>query len=189
MPDRDAPRRRRSAPWLCSPDTEAGEGIVIRRIVLGGALAVGLIVAPSASAGTVPIATLAKKADAICKADNASVAHFKHQPPNMDRLFVMTSKQLKATAGYWAEVLALSKSEVTRIFALGTPSEPAARKAWTRWHTLTTSYGLPFMESIAAAAKRGDMTALKKAFSGGDKQDAEAAKLIKGLGMKVCEFI
>jgi hypothetical protein len=106
----------------------------------------------------------------------------------MDRIFTYSPKQ-KATAGYCAEVVALAKSETRRIFALGTPSEPGARKAWNRWHMLTTTSGLPCLIGVANAAERGDTAALETAFSEGGKEDAGAAKLIKGLGMKVCELL
>jgi hypothetical protein len=162
---------------------------VIRKLIFGGVLAVVLVTAPGAFAGTAPRATLARKADAICRADNASIAHFKHKPPNLDKIWSFTPKQLEATSGYWDELVAVATHETTRLFALGTPSEPAARTAWNRWLALTTTYGLPFMKTVAAASKRGDLQAVRTAFSQGGSQDAEAAKLIKSLGITLCRFI
>ena len=161
----------------------------MRTLLLGGVLLLALAAASSAVAADAPRATLAKKADAICAADNAKLVKFKHKPPAPDFLTSYTPKQLKASAGYWLEVQALAKQEATAIFALGTPTEPAARVAWNRWKTLTNTYGLPFMATIVRAAQQGDVKGLRAAFSKGDKQDAEAAKLIKTLGIKVCEFI
>jgi hypothetical protein len=152
--------------------------------MLGGVLLLALVAASSAAAADAPRATLAKKADAICAADNAKLVKFKNKPPASDFLFSYTPKQLKASAGYWVEVQALAT-----IFALGKPTEPAARVAWNRWKVLTTTYGLPFMATVVRAAQEGDVKAMRAAFSKGDKQDAEAAKLLKTLGIKVCEFI
>jgi hypothetical protein len=39
-----------------------------------------------------------------------------------------------------------------------------------------------------SATKRGDLQALKVAFSSHEKEDNEAARLIKGLGLKACQF-
>src|SRR3954447_5154648 len=157
--------------------------------MVGGMVLLALVAAPSAVAGDAPRAPLAKTPHAICGADNAKLVKFKHKPPASDFLTGYTPKQLKASAGYWVEVQTLAKQEATAIFALGTPTEPAARVAWNRWKTLTNTYGLPFMATIVRAAQQGDVKGMRAAFSKGDKQDAEAAKLIKTLGMKVCEFI
>jgi hypothetical protein len=161
----------------------------VRSLMLGGVLLLALVAASSAAAADAPRATLAKKADAICAADNAKLVKFKNKPPASDFLFSYTPKQLKASAGYWVEVQALAKQETAAIFALGKPTEPAARVAWNRWKVLTTTYGLPFMATVVRAAQEGDVKAMRAAFNKGDKQDAEAAKLLKTLGIKVCEFI
>jgi hypothetical protein len=161
----------------------------VRTLMLGGIVLLALAAASSAVAADAPRATLAKKADAICAADNAKLVKFKNTPPASDFLFSYTPKQLKASAGYWVEVQALAKQETAAIFALGTPTEPAARVMWNRWKVLSTTYGLPFMATVVRAAQQGDVNGMRAVFSKGDKQDAEAVKLLKKLGIKVCEFI
>jgi hypothetical protein len=162
---------------------------MIRKLIFGGVLACVLAAAPSALAGDVPRATLVKKADAICKTDKAKFDQIKNKP-DTEKIWSWSPKQLKATAGFWADTLALARSESTQLFALGTPTEPAARKAWNRWHTLVRSYQLPQLALVAAAAKRGDLPAIYKSLTSEDSanKDDEGAKVVKSLGFKVCKF-
>ena len=160
-----------------------------RKCVLAGVLLVlALVYASSSVAAGVPRATLAKKADAICTAANAKLLHFKSAPPNFDEPSNATVKQIKASAPWFTESLALVLDENQKIFALGTPNEPAARTAWNRWHTLVSTVAIPEIKAVIAASRTGDTKAFAGAFARADKPSREAQKLIRGLGIKVCEF-
>jgi hypothetical protein len=159
-----------------------------RKLVAGGVLVLVLAMTSNDALAGTPRAALVKKADAICRAESAKVVTFKNKPPNTNTLFTSTPKQLKAQAGWWSEALSLFKEQESRLLALGAPNEPVARSAWTRWHFLTKTVGIPFYAAVVSATKRGDLQSLKIAFSSHEKEDNEAAKLIKGLGLKACQF-
>ena len=161
-----------------------------RTRALGGlvALALTLAIASSSLAADVPRATLAKKADAICASANAKVLQFKSRPPNFDAPSNATAKQIKAGAAWFAESLPIVIEQNQKIFALGTPAEPAARTAWNRWHMLVTTVAIPSIKAVVAAAKKGDTKAFAAAFARAEKPSIEGQKLIRGLGIKVCEF-
>ena len=156
-----------------------------RKVVFGGVLAAALVLASSAVAANVPRATLAKKADAICTAADKKRAQ-NPNPPTFTDPRKATAKQMKASAPWFARSHAILKDEVTRVFALGTPSEPAARVAWKRLHTILTKVELPAFAAAIEAAKKGDGKAFMVEFLKGSKYDAEEAKLGKALGLKVC---
>jgi hypothetical protein len=159
-----------------------------RRLVLGVVVVLACAFTASAVAADVPRATLAKKADQVCTSENAKLVTFKSPLPVWDDPNTATAKQIKASAGWLAESLVLVKEENARIFALGTPSEPAARTAWNRWHTLVTTVAIPMLTTVAASAKRGDVKAFRAAFASAEQRSAGVDKLIRGLGVKVCQF-
>ena len=152
------------------------------------ALALGTGLASPAMAAGVPRATLAKKADAICRAENAKLLHFKSAPPSFDEPGNATARQIRAGAGWFAESQALLLEENQKIFALGSPAEPAARTAWNRWHTLVTTVAIPTVKAVVAASRKGDTKAFAAAFAKAEKPSIEGQKLISGLGLKVCQF-
>jgi hypothetical protein len=158
-----------------------------RTAVLGGVLAVALMLSSAAVAKNVPRAKLAKDADFICSFENGKLVGNTH-PPTYSDPRKATVKQLKASAGWFTHAYALKQDEIKRIFALGTPSEPAVRVAWNRWHVLLTTVQLPAFAGVAAATRKGDAKAFVTAFSKTAKYTAEVAKLQKTIGLKVCEW-
>jgi hypothetical protein len=159
-----------------------------RRTMVGGALALSLTLtlAASAAAATVPRATLVKKADAICAAHNKQRAANPHPLPAFSNPATATAKQMKAAAPWFARSQAILKDEVTKVFALGTPSEPAARVAWKRLHVILTTVSVAGFGRAAEAARRGDAKAFTTEYVKASKFNAEEAKLGKALGLKVC---
>jgi hypothetical protein len=156
-------------------------------VKLGGLIALAaLLVAPAFSvAATMPRAALAKKADAICKMENKRRAANPH-PPKFSNPAKATPAQLKSAAGYLGRDLAITKDEVSRVFALGTPSEPAARTAWTRLQVVLTKDSLPAFAKAVADARKGQGKLVSADFAASSKFDAEQVKLQKALGLKVC---
>jgi len=136
-------------------------------------------------AASAPVATLAKKADAICTMENAKRAKNPNRPKFSDPAKA-TVAQLKGASGYLLRDLAITRDEVSRVFALGTPNEPAAATAWQQLRTLLTAHSIPVFARAAAAAKAGDAKTVVAEFTAGDRYDAPEAKLMKQLGLKVC---
>jgi hypothetical protein len=162
-------------------------GEMARKAVFGGVLASTLVLSATAVAANVPRAKLATNADLVCSFENGKLAQSRN-PPTYSDPRKATVKQLKASAAWFARSYALKKDEIKRIFALGTPTEPAARVAWNRWHVLLTTVQLPAYAAAAAATKRGDAKGFVAAFSKAGKYSAEVAKLRKTIGLKVCEW-
>ena len=156
-----------------------------RLCVSGLALLASLLVVNASLAGTMPVPALAKKADAICKSENKKRAA-NPNPPTFQDPAKATPAQLKRAGAYLGRDLAITRDEVKRVFALGTPSEPAARTAWLQLRTILTKDSLPAFAKAVAAAKRGDAKAVVADFAVASKYDARQVKLQKTLGLKVC---
>ncbi len=150
------------------------------------AAAFALVFAPGAAAGTMPVKQLVKKADAICRPDEAKLAKLPELPLWVLNPAKATSQQVKLAAPTFAKSLALNKHETALIFALGTPSEPAAAKAWKRLHDVLYDIGLPIAADVAAAAKRGDGKTIGADYKKLYRYALETEKLGKTLGFKVC---
>jgi transcriptional regulator of met regulon len=158
-----------------------------RKAVLGGVLAVTLVLSSTAVAANVPRAKLATNADLVCSFENGKLVGIPN-PPTYSDPRKATVKQLKASAAWFARAHALKKDEIKRIFALGTPSEPAERVAWNRWHVLLKTVQLPAYAAVAAATKKGDAKAYMAAYVKAGKYSAEVAKLRKTIGLKVRDW-
>jgi hypothetical protein len=150
------------------------------------AAALALVFATGASAGTMPVKQLVKKADATCKADEAKLGKLPELPLWVLDPAKATHAKVKLAAPIFAQSLALNKDELARMFAVGTPSEPAAAKAWKRFHVLLYDITLPIAEDVAAAAKRGDGKAIGADYRKLYRYAPETEKLSKTLGFKVC---
>jgi hypothetical protein len=150
------------------------------------AAALALVFATGASAGTMPVKQLLKKADAICKPDEAKLAKLPELPLWALNPAKATHYEVKLSAPTFAKSLALNKHEAALMFAVGTPSEPAAAKAWKRLHVMIYDIGFPISEDIAAAAKRGDGKAIAADFNKLTRYGPESEKLAKTLDFKVC---
>jgi hypothetical protein len=159
-----------------------------RKAVLGGVLAATLVLSATAVAADMPRAKLAYYTDGVCSLYNGKLMGYTGPLPKYSDPRKATVKQLKASAGWFAFSHALKKGEIKRIFTLGTPKEPAARVAWNRWHVLLTTVMLPAYAGVAAATKKGDAKAFVAAYSKAGKYSAEAHRLEKTLGLKVCEW-
>jgi hypothetical protein len=157
---------------------------MLQKLVAAAVAVCAFALASDAFAGELPAKDLVKKANAICAADSATVAHLKAPPDSF--LFTFKDKQLKAYAPYFDKVSSVAKAEYVKLFALGTPSEAAAKTRWSRWKTLVQTREIPLIDAVKAAADKGSIAAMKKAFTGGDKQDAEFEKLVQALGLKSC---
>ena len=147
-----------------------------------GVLAVG---AAFSSAGLVPRATLAQRADAICVMENKRRAA-NPNPPKFQNPAKATSAQIKAAAGYFARDYAITVDELKRVFALGTPTEPAARVAWNRLHFVLDKESMPAFKHAVADFRLGDGKAVVADFAVSGKFDAEQTRLQKAIGLKVC---
>jgi hypothetical protein len=158
-----------------------------RGTALGGAIVIALAVigASASQAATFPVATLAKKADAICTIENAKRAK-NPNPPKFANPAKATPAQIKSTGGYLARDLAITQDEVKKVFALGTPSEPRAARAWKQLRTVLVSESMPAFAKAVAAAKAGDVKAVVADFAAGSKFDATQTKLQNEIGLKVC---
>ncbi len=153
-----------------------------------GALLVAMLVAAgtgAAVAATMPVATLAKKADAICKMENLKRAK-NPNPPTFTNPAKATVAQLKSAAGYLGRDLTITRDEVKKVFALGTPSEPAAATAWRQLRVVLVQRTLPAFAKAVTAAKAGDAKAVVADFAVSDKIDATQTRLQKAIGLKVC---
>jgi hypothetical protein len=144
------------------------------------ALAVG-----AATAAAKPAAVLVKQGDAICRADDAKRAHIPN-PPSFQNPAKATKAQLEAAAPYMTRDLAITKDEVRRVFAQGTPSEPAARKEWTKLRRVLTGQLIPTYARAIAAMKAGDHAGVVRAFQALDRVSASQNLLLAELGFKVC---
>jgi hypothetical protein len=151
----------------------------------GFALALLLLTCGGALAATLPRAALARKADAICKSENTKRAA-NPNPPTFSDPAKATSAQIKSASGYLARDLAITRDEVKRVFALGTPSEPAARVAWLRLRVVLTEHSMPAFATAVADARRGNVKAVVADFKVSSRYDAEQVKLQKTIGLKVC---
>jgi hypothetical protein len=158
-----------------------------RTLAIGGTLLVGLAAIGSTAslAATLPVATLAKKADAICKMENAKRAK-NPNPPKFTNPAKATVAQLESAGGYLGRDLAITRDEVTKVFALGTPSEPVAAKAWSQLRVVLVKQSMPAFAKAVAAAKAGDVKAVVADFATADKLDATQTRLQKQIGLKVC---
>jgi hypothetical protein len=158
-----------------------------RSLVIGGTLFVGFaaIGSTASQAATLPVATLAKKADAICKMENGKRAK-NPNPPKFSNPAKATAAQIKSAGGYLGRDLAITRDEVAKVFALGTPSEPAAARAWSQLRVVLVKQSLPAFAKAVAAARAGDVKAVVADFAVSDKLDATQVKLQKEIGLKVC---
>jgi hypothetical protein len=158
-----------------------------RSLAIGGSLLFGFVALGSATsqAATLPVATLAKKADAICTMENAKRAK-NPNPPTFSNPAKATVAQLESAGGYLARDLAITRDEVTKVFALGAPSQPAAAKAWAQLRVVLVHESMPAFAKAVAAAKAGDAKAVVADFAASDKLDATQTKLQKQIGLKVC---
>jgi hypothetical protein len=145
-----------------------------------------LVLAATAAAADVPRATLAKQADAICKAEDVKRAEVSAAAPQFSNPAKATVKQLRAAAPWFVHARAIFANEVTRIFALGTPREPAARVAWIRLRVVLTKIVLPEFTSATAAAQRGDQKTFATQFTKLSKYGPEELRLQKTIGLKIC---
>jgi hypothetical protein len=150
------------------------------------AAALALVCATGAFAGTMPVKQLVQKADAICKPDEAKLAKLPELPLWFLNPAKATHDEVKLSAPRFAKSLPLIKHEAALWFAVGTPSEPVAAKAWKRLHVLLYDIALPIDEDVAAAAKRGDGKAIEADFNKLRRYAPEFEKLAKTLPFKVC---
>jgi hypothetical protein len=159
----------------------------LRAVALAVAVAATVAVAgaTSASAATMPVKTLAKKADAICTMENAKRAKNPGAPKFQDPSKA-TAAQLKSAGGYLGRDLAITRDEVTKVFALGTPSEPAAAAAWAKLHTTLEDHLIAGFGKAVQAAKAGDKQRVIADFKAMNAYEGLENKLVAQLGLKVC---
>lgn len=157
-------------------------------LAVGAMLAVMLALAPVSSAQHVPRAKLVKDADLVCSYENGRLAQFKQA--DLPDTSIAPSKaspaQIKEYTKYLAWIQKILADRITRVFALGTPSEPAARVAWARWKVLETTVALPGYRAGLTAAKAGDGKALAAAFAKIERYNGEAKRLTRTIGFQVC---
>lgn len=158
------------------------------KALIGGALAVALVFSATAVAANVPRAKLVHDADFICSYENGKRMAGGVSLPAFEDPRKATVKQLKASVPWFTRVHKLKKDEIKRLVALGTPSEAAAKVAWNRWIVLLKTVQLPGYAGVVAAAQRGDGKGFITAFAKVEKTSAEANKLVKKLGLKVCQW-
>jgi hypothetical protein len=132
-----------------------------------------------------PVTTLAKKADAICKMENLKRAK-NPDPPAFTNPAKATVAQIKSAGGYLGRDHAITREEVKKVFALGTPSEPAAATAWRQLRAVLVQRSLPAFARAVAAAKAGNVQAVAADLAISDKLDATQTRLQKAIGLKVC---
>ena len=122
----------------------------------------------------------------VCRPDEAKLAKLPELPLWLLNPARATPAEVERTAPTFAKSLALDKHELALVFALGSPSEPAAAKAWKRLHVLEYDIAFPIVEDIAAAAKRGDGKAIGADYKKLARYADESQKIAKTLGFKVC---
>ena len=159
----------------------------MRKLRFGSALVVALVCSAAAGAAQVPGASLAANADNVCSAANVKFVQLV-VPKGLTGTSKLTPKLLKAAAPYVAGQLAIEKEKTRRWSALGTPKEPAIRTAWARCLVLYRTVSSPAVAEGIAAAKRGDVKAFMAAYGKVEAHSAEAKKLGKAIGFKVCEW-
>jgi ABC-type phosphate/phosphonate transport system substrate-binding protein len=164
----------------------------MRRAYLAVALAtiVGLGACGSSKKSTgsstkeLPSAQFAQKADAICTLENQKRKAF-GSPPNVNPA-TASGKSLKALGDYLAKDSAVTKDEVARVSALGSPKDEPAKSAWPKLHTRLTTVGIPNYDAVVQAAQAGDTKRFQAEFKKLSAGDAEQTKLQKQIGLKVC---
>ena len=82
----------------------------------------------------------------------------------------------------------LQKDAARRFATLGTPASPAIRVAWARYVTLHNTVAIPALADAVAAARKGDAKAFMASFARGEKYTAEVGKLVKTIGLHVCQW-
>jgi hypothetical protein len=159
----------------------------LRAGALAVAVAATVVVAgaTSAWAPTMPVNTLAKNADAICTMENAKRARNSGAPKFQDP-GKATPAQLKAASGYLGRDLAITRDEVTKVFALGTPSEPAAAAAWTKLHTTLVDHLIGGFGKAVQAARAGDKQGVIADFKAMNAYEGLENQLVAKIGLKVC---
>lgn len=158
-----------------------------RKLAFGAVVLVALACVSTAVAADVPRATLVKNADLICSYENGKLVQLSF-PKGLDDPTKLTAKNLKASASYFTGSLALQQDAIRRFAKLGTPREPAVRVAWARYLTLQKTVEIPTLTDAISAAKRGDAKAFMASFMRVEKYSAEAHKLIKKIGLQVCQW-
>jgi len=143
------------------------------------------LAAGAATAASRPAAVLVKQGDAICRTDDAKRAHIPN-PPSFQDPAKATKAQLRAAAPYMARDFAITEDEVHRVFALGTPVEPAARKEWTKLRGILTGQLFPTYRRVIAAMKAGNRSTVLREFQALDRVGASQNLLLAELGFKVC---
>jgi hypothetical protein len=161
---------------------------MMKRVVAGCMVACVLAVGGTADAHSIPRAKLVKDADLVCSYENGRLVQYKGGLPRITNPAKATRAQLHAYGKYLAYSDHLLQDLVKREFALGTPTEPAAKTSWTRWHTLYTTILLPAYTAAVKAADAGDVKGVLTAFAAPQKYSGEAHKLAKVLGFKVCSW-
>ena len=141
----------------------------------------------SAMAEDVPKARIVRDADVICSLENGRLAQVKN-PPTYSSAKDITPARLRHWAPWFKRWAALKQDESTRIRALGSPREPAARSAWRRWKTLIATVQVPSFAIAAAAAARGDVKGFTTAFGAAGRSASQAKKVAKLLGFHVCRW-
>jgi hypothetical protein len=160
---------------------------MLRKLVFGSALVLALVLSAAAGAAEVPGKSLAANADNVCSAANVEFVQLV-VPKGLTGTSKLTPKLLKRAASYVAAQLVIEKEKTHRWSALGTPKEPAIRTAWARWLVLYRTVSSPAVAEGIAAAKRGDVKAFMAAYGKVEAHSAEAEKLGKTIGFKVCEW-
>jgi hypothetical protein len=153
--------------------------------VMAVAVAAAALAAGSASAATMPAKALAKRADAICTMENGKRGKLPGRPKFQDPAKA-TNAQLKAATPYLRGDLAITRDEISKVFALGTPSEPAAATAWTKLRATLQAHMIPVYTKAVEAAEAGNKAAVLAAFKTLDSYDGVENAYAKTIGFKVC---
>jgi aminopeptidase N len=158
-----------------------------RSLAFAGVLLAALVWASAAVAADIPRARLVKNADLICSYENGKLVQLAF-PKGLDDPKKITAKNLRASAAYFAGSLELQKDAARRFAKLGRPREPAIRVAWSRYVTLHTTVAIPALADAVAAARKGDAKAFMASFARGEKYTPEVGKLVKTIGLHVCQW-